>query len=201
MYLNEICLLFLGLGILILFSCSNQKENVSDWRGPQLQANNIHANTPVYNKGIIYCSSTSFRKGNSGLLALKLSADGKSVEQLFRNEQYKNLMGGIVLLDGTIFGSAYRTKNWYSINANTGEERLISSDLGGGVITFAEGLFYCYSEEGEVALVNMTPNSFKIISKFMVPLGTEQHWAHPVIHDKRMYIRLGNALMVYNISK
>ena len=171
------------------------------WRVPQLQSNKIHANTPIYNKGVIYCSSTSSREGNSGLLALKLSADGKSVEQLFRNEQYKNLMGGIVLLDETIYGSAYRTKNWYSINASTGEEKLISSDLGGGVITFAEGLFYCYSEDGEVALVNMTPNSFKIISKFAVPMGTDQHWAHPIIHNKRLYIRHGDALMVYNISK
>jgi hypothetical protein len=46
----------------------------------------------------------------------------------------------------------------------------------------------------------MSPNSFEIISKFEVPLGTDQHWAHPIIHDKRMYIRHGDALMVYDIS-
>lgn len=171
------------------------------WRVKQLQSNKIHANTPVYENGVIYCPSTSSREGYSGLLALKLSDDGKNVEQLFRNENYKNLMGGIVILDGTIYGSAYRTKNWYSINAQTGEEKLISSDFGGGVIVFAEGLFYCYSEEGKVALVKMTPDSFEIISKFNVPLGTDQHWAHPIIHNKRMYIRHGDALMVYNISK
>jgi len=171
------------------------------WRAIQLQTNNIHANTPVYDKGIVYCSSTSSREGNSGLLALKLSSDGKSVEQLYRNDEFKNLMGGIVILDGTIYGSSYRTRNWYSVNVQVGEEKLISSDLGGGVIVYAEGLFYCYSEEGEVALVKMDPDSFEIISKFAVLLGTDQHWAHPVIHNKRMYIRHGNALMVYNISK
>ncbi len=171
------------------------------WRTEQLQSNKIHANTPVYENGILYCSSTSSREGKSGLLALKLSADGKSVEQHFRNEEFKNLMGGIVIMDGTIYGSEYRKKNWYAVNAQTGEEKLISSDFGGGVIVFAEGLFYCYSEEGEVALVKMTPESFNIISKFAVPLGTDQHWAHPIIHNKRMFIRHGNALMVYNISK
>jgi len=171
------------------------------WRIKQLQTNKIHANTPVYDNGILYCPSTSSREGFSGLLALKLSPDGKSVEQLFRNEEYKNLMGGIVLIDETIYGSAYRTKNWYAINSKTGEEKLISSDFGGGAIVHAEGLFYCYSEEGEVALVKMTPESFNIFSKFAVPLGTDQHWAHPVIHNKRMYIRHGNALMAYNISK
>ena len=171
------------------------------WRVKQLQTNKIHANTPVYDIGILYCPSTSSREGYSGLLALKLSVDGKSVEQLFRNEEYKNLMGGIVIIDRTIYGSAYRTKNWYSVNAHTGEEKVISSDFGGGVIAYAEGLFYCYSEEGEVALVNMDTESFNIVSKFAVPLGKDQHWAHPVIYNKRMYIRHGNALMVYDISK
>ncbi len=166
-----------------------------------MQTHNIHANTPVYNNGIVYCSSAQSRKGNSGLLALKLSADGKSVEQLYRKEKYKNLMGGIVILEGTIYGSAYRTQNWFSINAQTGEEKLISSDLMGGAIVYAEDLFYCYSEQGEVALVKMSPNSFEIISKFAVPLGTDQHWSHPVIHARRMYIRHGKALMVYDISK
>ena len=136
----------------------------------------------------------------SGLLALKLSYDGKQVGQLWRNEDFKNLMGGIVLIDGTIYGSAYRTKNWYSVNSVTGEEKIIESDFSNGVIIYADGLFYCYSEDGQVALVKMTPDTFEIISKFKVPLGTDQHWAHPVIHNKRMYIRHGNALMAYKIS-
>jgi outer membrane protein assembly factor BamB len=170
------------------------------WREEQLQSNKIHANTPVYENGIVYISSASSREGKSGLLALKLSDDGKSVEQLFRNEEFKNLMGGIIILDGTIYGAEYRTKNWFSVNAQTGKEKLITSDFGGGVIAYAEGLFYCYSEDGEVALVKMTPESFEIISKFAVPLGTDQHWAHPIIHDKRMYIRHGNALMAYKVG-
>lgn len=68
------------------------------------------------------------------------------------------------------------------------------------MIVYAENLFYCYGDNGEVALVKMSPDSFEIISKFEVPLGTDQHWAHPIIHDKRMYIRHGDALMVYDIS-
>jgi outer membrane protein assembly factor BamB len=170
------------------------------WSVPHMQTYSIHANTPVYHNGIIYCSGTYHKVGNSGLLALELSSDGKSVKQLFRNENYKNLMGGIVILDGTIYGSAYRKNNWFSIDALSGEEKVISSDFSGGVIVYAENLFYCYSEEGEVALVKMNPNSFEIISKFEVPLGTDQHWAHPIILDKRMYIRHGDALMVYDIS-
>lgn len=168
------------------------------WREEQNQGNKIHANTPVYSNGVIYCSSGS-AKTNGGLLALKLSDDGKTVEKLWRNESFKNLMGGIVILDGVIYGSKYRSSEWFSINSENGKENLLTEDFGNGVIVYADGKFYCYNEKGEVALVEMTPESFKILGQFEVKLGENEHWAHPVIQNKRLYIRHGNALMVYKI--
>jgi len=169
------------------------------WREEQQQSNKIHANSPVYSDGIIYCTSASARN-NDGTLALKLSADGKSVEQLWRNRSYTNLMGGIVLLDGFIYGGKYRSSEWYAINPADGKMNLLYDDLRAGVIIYAEGLFYCYGEDGLLSLVRITPGSFDIKGSFKVPLGTNEHWAHPVIHDKRMYIRHGDALMVYDIG-
>ncbi len=69
------------------------------WQVPQFQTNKIHANTPVHNKGIIYCSSTDDKQNVSGLVALQLNDDGKSVSTLWRNEEFKNLMGGIIVTD------------------------------------------------------------------------------------------------------
>jgi outer membrane protein assembly factor BamB len=109
-------------------------------------------------------------------------------------------MGGIVVIDGVIYGAAYRKNEWSAIDASTGEQKILSEDFGNGVIIYADGLFYLYNEKGKVALVNMDQNTFDIKGRFEVPLGTDQHWAHPVIKDKRMYIRHGNALMVYDIS-
>jgi len=169
------------------------------WRVEQMQGNKIHANTPVYQNGIIYFSSSSAKK-NGGLLALELSEDGKSVRQLWRNESMKNLMGGIVIRDDFIYLSKYRSSEWYAIDKSTGKENLLTDEFGNGVVVFADGLFYCYNEKGKLALVDMKPDSFEIKSIFDVPFGTKEHWAHPVIHNKRMYIRHGNALMVYNIA-
>ncbi len=169
------------------------------WRVEQMQRNRIHANSPVYSGGMIYCSSSSASQ-SSGIVALKLSEDGKSVEQKWRNESFQNLMGGIVLIDGVIYGAAYRKNEWSAIDASTGEQTIVSEDFGDGVIVYADGLFYLYSSQGEFALVNMDRNRFEIKGRFEVPLGTDQHWAHPLIKDKRMYIRHGDALMVYDIS-
>lgn len=169
------------------------------WRVEQRQGNKIHANTPVYEDGVIYFSSSSAKK-NGGLLALKLSEDGKSVQQLWRNESLKNLMGGIIVCDAFIYLSKYRSNEWYAVSKETGKENLLTDEFGNGVIVYADGLFYCYNEKGKVSLVDMSPESFEIKGVFDVPLGTKEHWAHPIIHNKRMYIRHGNALMVYDIS-
>jgi hypothetical protein len=62
-------------------------------------------------------------------------------------------------------------------------------------------MFYCYAErDGEVALVKASPESFEIISRFKVPLGTDQHWARLVIDNGVMYVRHGDALMAYSIA-
>ena len=113
----------------------------------------------------------------------------------------KNLMGGIIVVDGYIYLSKYRSSEWYAINMETGKENLLTNEFGNGVIVYADGLFYCYNEKGEVALVDITPESFDIKGLFDIPLGTKEHWAHPIIHNKRMYIRHGNALMVYDLTR
>ena len=52
-----------------------------------------------------------------------------------------------------------------------------------------------------MALVNANPKSFNVISTFKIPMGTKEHWAHPVINNGQLFIRHGNALMVYDISE
>jgi outer membrane protein assembly factor BamB len=178
--------------------CVDAATGAFYWQVPQFQGNKIHANTPVYADGKIFCSSEN-AKTNSGIVALKLSDDGKNVETLWRNENFKNLMGGIIVMDGHIYGSMYRKSLWCCLNAADGKIVYSSDKLGDGNIIFADGLFYYYSEKGEMALVSATPSSFDVISKFRVPLGTDQHWSHPVIYQGRLYIRHGNSLMTYNL--
>lgn len=171
------------------------------WRIHQFQDNKIHANTPVYFDGKLLVSSAS-RKDSSGLVMLQLSPDGKKAEIAWRNKEFINLMGGFILKDGLLYGSAYLQPKWFCIDLNTGLTKYISKELGGGAIIYADSLFYCYAEkDGEMALVNGTPEQFSVISKFKVPMGTAQHWAHPVIADGKLYIRHNEALMVYDIGR
>lgn len=170
------------------------------WRVEQTQQNKIHANTPLYSDGKLVVSSAG-REKTSGLVQLQLSEDGKSVTEVWRNNKFVNLMGGLVLIDTCLYGSTYQKSDWQVINWNTGEMIAQNKEIGGGAIIYADGLFYCYAErDGAIALAEASSEKFEIISKFDVPLGTKEHWARPVIDNGVLYVRHGDALMVYNIS-
>lgn len=171
------------------------------WRIHQFQDNKIHANTPVYFDGKIMVSSAS-RKDSSGLVALQLSPDGRKAEIAWRNKEFINLSGGFILKDGYLYGGAYLQSKWFCVDLNDGQTKYIARELGGGPVIYADSLFYCYAEkDGEIALADANPEQFRIISKFKVPMGNAQHWAHPVISDGKLYVRHNDALMVYDIGK
>lgn len=169
------------------------------WRVEQTQQNKIHANTPLYADGKLLIISSG-REATSGMVMLQLSDNGREVSELWRNKKFVNLMGGAVKLDTVFYSATYMKSDWQSISWNTGEMLVQNKELGGGAILYSDGMFYCYSErDGEIALAKADSEKFEIISRFKVPLGTNEHWAHPVISGGKLYVRHGNALMVYQI--
>jgi outer membrane protein assembly factor BamB len=156
----------------------------------------VQPNTPIYQDGLLYCTSGY---GQGGVM-LKLSPDGASVTEVWRNKILDPKMGGMVLVNGRIYGSGDNTRKWYCLDWKTGETLFSSEMMKRGDIIYADGLLYCYDDGGTMGLVEPGENDFKLISSFKVPLGENQHWAHPVIHDKKLYIRHGSALMVYDIG-
>ena len=131
---------------------------------------------------------------------IQLLEDGKTAEVGWRNKELFNLLGGIILHNEYIYSSAFNKKEWYSIDAGTGILNYVSDQLSGGAIIFAEGLFYCYGTIGVMALIDADETDCKVISSFKVSMGTDQHWAHPVIHSRKLYVRHGDTLMCYDIA-
>jgi outer membrane protein assembly factor BamB len=166
------------------------------WSHEQVNQWSVHANTPLYSNGYLYCVSGY---GCGGVM-LKLSPDGTSVEEVWRNKDLDSRMGGVVLLDGKIYGLGDKTKGLYAIDWASGKQLGYDkmNNKFGSIIT-ADGLLYTYDESGEVMLIEPTLTGFKKTGGFKVPFGSAQHWAHPVIAGGRLYIRHGGSLMVYSL--
>ena len=166
------------------------------WAYPHTNRYNVHANTPVYHNGELLC----FSGYGQGSVKLSLSDDGSSVEKIWDNVHLDSRMGGMVLVDGYLYGSGDNSRQWRCVDWKTGEERYNSTELGKGVVIASGKLLFCYSERGELALVPASPEGFDVRGLTRVKLGSGQHWSHPVIENGRLYLRHGDALIAYKIK-
>ena len=166
------------------------------WYYPQTNRWQVHANTPLFYKGDLFCFS-GYGKGG---VKLDLSDDGTSVKKDWFNNKLDNRIGGMVVVNGYLYGSGDQNREWRCVNWDTGEETYSSTDLGKGVTIYADGMLYCYSDRGELGLVKATPEKFDVISKTRIELGTAQHWSHPVIAGGRLYLRHGDVLITYKLK-
>lgn len=166
------------------------------WSYPYANQRSIHPNAPIYHDGYLYC----FSGYGYGGVKLKISQDGTNVTREWFNEELDNQMGGAVFLNGYIYGSGNRNRNWYCVDWDTGETVYQSRDIDIGTVSYADGMLYAYTQRGELALIKPDPTGFRVVSRTTVELGSEQHWAHLVIHEGILYVRHGNAIMAYNIK-
>ncbi len=166
------------------------------WSHHQPNKWSVHANTPVYHEGELFYFS-GYGQGSGKLI---LSENGENITLAWKNESMDSRMGGAVLVNGYIYGSGDQNRDWKCINWETGENEWTSSEIAKGTVIYADGKLYCYSERGELALAEASPEAFKILSKTRVQAGTGQHWAHTVINDGKLYLRHGDALVAYRIK-
>jgi len=155
----------------------------------------LHCNTPVYADGFIYF--TAGEEAANGTVKLQLSPDGKSIKEVWRNINVTNDMGGFLKLGNQLFTTT-KKKRLVCVDTNTGSV-VDSMAVNKGSLIYADQLFYCYNQTGDVKLIKFENNKFGEISKFKIEKGTKEHFSHPVIANGILYIRHGKALMAYDI--
>ncbi len=171
----------------------NQDNTTPLERKPGL--GDTHSNTIIYEDGFIYYAAGD---GNGGV-KLKLSEDGKTIEEVWRNKDFDSYMGGIVKIGDYLYGCGTAKRDFKSINVETGE---IGSILkaGSGAVIAADNMLYYYNFKGDVMLVTLDPLNMEVAGKFKITKGSREHFAHPVINKGKLYIRHGNIIQAYDIK-
>ena len=169
------------------------------WQHPYQNPRQNHPVTPIYADQLLYVTS-GYGKGAIGL---EIAPDGNSVKQVWQQPKQDPVHGQAVLVDGYVYASSHRSISgrWSCVEFKTG--RLVWQDPGvgkGGSVVYADGMLYCYSEDGIVGLVRASPEKCQVVSTFKVERGDGAHWAHPVVANGRLFIRHGNVLMCHEVS-
>ncbi|MCG6186562.1 PQQ-binding-like beta-propeller repeat protein [Maribellus maritimus] len=158
------------------------------------------ANIPLFSNGDIFVTYGNEQPG----LLLHMSDDANTISLKWRNDILDTHHGGLVLLDGTIYGSTMTDNtrgNWASVDWETGKTNWETNWFTKGSVIAADGMLYFYEERrGHVALVKPDTSELKVISTFQVEDGEGPHWAHPSIYNKMLFVRHGSVLLVYDIK-
>jgi len=164
--------------------------------------------TPLFHEGFLIISGC-VRKGTRSL-QIQVSGETCTVRERWHNGMLDNKHGGIVLVDGKLYGyaeSQNRAGPWMCIDFKSGDTIFQSAPVESsykyksGCLTYADGLFYLYSDDGDVALGKPTPTGFEVRGRLTLKdPGDRSTWAFPVVHDGRLYLRYGDKLGVYTVS-
>lgn len=167
------------------------------FRFPHRTSWNVNALKPIFHDGHVFIS-TGYRSG-SVMLKLNVRGQKASVEEVWRSRELDNHHGGVLLLDGYLYGSSYRGR-WLCLDWKTGQTMYEARGVGKGSLTYADGMLYTLSEKSTMGLVKATPDAHPGVSQFRLPEGGEgPSWAHPVVCGGRLYIRHGDFLYAYDV--
>jgi len=178
------------------------------WRYPHKVYADENITTPLFHDGYVIVSGC-VRKGTTSL-ELQVSDDECSVEMHWHNRTLDNKQGGIVLHNGRLYGYAEmqaRRGPWVCVDFESGETVFQSTPLEStykyknGCLTYADGMFYLYADNGNMALAKPTESGFEVTGRLTVEdPGERPTWAHPVVFDGRLCVRYGDKLSVYDVA-
>ena len=162
----------------------------------------VNANVPLFFDGRIYTTSGY----DNGGAMVQIFAHPAKVVRKWVDRTLDVHHGGMVLVDGYIYGANFKSftrGNWACLEWYTGKVMYDTPWQGNkGATVYADGMLYCYDENtGHVGLAKCTPDGFTAVSSFKITAGSGRHWAHPSISDRRLYMRHGEVMMVYDIAR
>ena len=165
------------------------------WRNSSASNGTANIATPVYSDGKVFFTS-SYGTGGA-LLGLRASGNEVRAQEVYFTRDMKNHHGGVVLVDGYIYG--YNDSILTCLEFASGKMVWRDRSVGKGAITYANGHLYILSEDNVVGLVEATPAGYREKGRFSIADQGLPSWAHPVVSGGRLYVRNQGTLTSYDV--
>jgi outer membrane protein assembly factor BamB len=157
--------------------------------------------TPIVSSKRVYATA------GYGAGCLMVKVNGTDPEIVYENKNMTNHHGGVILVDGHVYGHS-DGKGWVCQNFESGEIAWREREaLGKGAIGYADGRFYCLSEDtGELALIAASAEGWEEHGRFTLEPQTKirkekgKIWTHPVIADGKLYLRDQDLLFCFDVT-
>ncbi len=159
----------------------------------------VIAATPVLIGEAVFVTAPDTEEGGK-LFRIQGQDDSGSVQTVWTTP-LDTCHGGVINIGDALYGSLYRRgKGWVCVDARTGAIRYQLKDMEMGSILWADERLYCLSQDGEMALLQPTADHLEVAGKFRLVAGQRTDvWTHPVIYERKLYLRYHDNLFCYHI--
>lgn len=160
--------------------------------------------TPLVWDDYVFASS-GYGTG-AALLKLEKTGDGVAAkEQYFlKAAEFQNHHGGMVRIGDYIYaGKGHNNGFPVCLEWKTGKILWEQGERPGkesAAVIAADGQLYFRWQDGVMGLIDATPAGYKLRGSFKLPVIKGQSWPHPAVQDKKLYIRVQDDLLCYDIS-
>ncbi|MBL7187872.1 MAG: PQQ-like beta-propeller repeat protein [Phycisphaerae bacterium] len=166
----------------------------------------IICSPPLFHDGMVFASS-AYGAG-CGLVKLSKGADGAiKAEEVYANTDMQNHHGGMILLDGYIYGATGGNEGGAlaCLDFKTGkvmwDQRATAGRRAKGSVALADGRLYYRMEDGTVVLIEPSPKQYIEHGRFEQPdRSSAPAWAHPVVANGKLYICDQDVLLCYDVK-
>jgi outer membrane protein assembly factor BamB len=162
------------------------------WRYGKIANNVANIATPIYHDGEVFLSSAY----DTGCALLKLGP--KTAQEVYFNRDMMNHYSSSVLVDGTLYG--FSNAILTAMDFQSGRVLWRNRSVGKGSVMVADKHLYALGEDGTVGLIEISPTSYKEISRFEIQKGSLPAWSPPVVADGKLFLRDQDVLMVYDVK-
>lgn len=175
------------------------------WRYAEAAKGPAQYFTPVARGEYVYGGALGV---GGGLVRLKLDGGGVAAEQVYFQRGLPNGIGGAVLVGENLYGTEVG-QNLVAADFATGKVKWQSKTIGWASVAYADGLLFLHGINGDLALVEATPEAYREKGRFTPPAQPkhsgpapygEGAFAYPVIAGGRLYIRDLGTLWAYDIK-
>ena len=175
------------------------------WRYAEAAKGPAQYITPIARDGNVYGGALGV---GGGLVRLKPDGGGVAAEQVYFARGLPNGIGGAVLVGENLYGTEAGQK-LVAAEFATGKVKWQADSIGWASVAYADGHLYLHGINGEVALVEATPEGYREKGRFSPPAQPKKKhvgpfpegaFAYPVIANGRLYIRDLGTLWAYDIK-
>jgi outer membrane protein assembly factor BamB len=165
------------------------------WRYAPPANGTANITTPVVDGPRVFYSSAYGTGG--GLVTLTPQNGGLSSKEVYFTRDMQNHHGGIVLVNGTMYG--FNNAILTALDFATGKMLWRHRSVGKGSVAYADNRLYILGETHVVGLAEVTREGYRETGRFTITDHGLPAWSHPVISGGRLYIRNQGDLTAYDV--